>query len=314
MSSSSSSAIRYLLPDANGVAEIVLCRPKNANALRPSDLYELRDALKTLDALNTEHAAPGRGPERREVRVCVLRGEGRNFCGGIDLLAAAALFGYTPEQLTGTSEARTKAADTSRNADAVCVGRERELLLATILKMQAAITAIEEVTFPVVACVQGACFGLGIDIISACDVVICEESTRFCVKEVDLAITADMGVLQRLPRLVGLSHARELALTARIFSGSEAKMLGLVAETVPTSTSRGDADTELQRRAAALAHTIATKPSIAVRGTKYILNGRFGSNASGTRNSLEKNALLNAATMISNQLEEKLRGGPKPRL
>ena len=113
-----------------------------------------------------------------------------------------------------------------------------------------------------------------------------------------------MGSLQRLPRLVGLSRARELALTARVFNGDEARTIGLVAETVPSST--------LTRRAFALAGSIASKPAIAARGTKSVINARFGS-SSTAKQSLEANAMLNAATMISNDLEEKLRG-LKPRM
>lgn len=94
--------------------------------------------------------------------------------------------------------------------------------------MQDAITAIERCRKPVIAAVHGACIGGGIDIITACDVRYCTESAFFSVKEVDLGITADLGTLQRLPSIVGYGKAVELALSARRFSGSEAKELGLV--------------------------------------------------------------------------------------
>lgn len=94
--------------------------------------------------------------------------------------------------------------------------------------MQDTITAIERCRKPVIAAVHGACIGGGIDIITACDVRYCTESAFFSVKEVDLGITADLGTLQRLPSIVGYGKAVELALSARRFSGSEAKELGLV--------------------------------------------------------------------------------------
>lgn len=94
--------------------------------------------------------------------------------------------------------------------------------------MQAAITALELCRKPVIARIHGACIGGGIDIVTACDIRCCTQDALFSVKEVDLAITADLGTLQRLPSIVGYGNAIELALTARRFSGSEAKALGLV--------------------------------------------------------------------------------------
>lgn len=79
-----------------------------------------------------------------------------------------------------------------------------------------------------IASIRGACIGGGIDIVTACDIRYCSKDAFFSVKEVDLAITADLGTLQRLPGIVGYGHALELSLTGRRFSGSEAKELGLV--------------------------------------------------------------------------------------
>ncbi|MFS7972703.1 putative enoyl-CoA hydratase/isomerase, ClpP/crotonase-like domain superfamily [Helianthus anomalus] len=96
--------------------------------------------------------------------------------------------------------------------------------------MQDSITSIEKCRKSVIACVHGACIGVGVDIVSACDVWYCTEDAFFSVKQVDLAITADLGSLQRLPGIVGLGNAMELALTARRFLGMEAKELGLVSK------------------------------------------------------------------------------------
>lgn len=79
-----------------------------------------------------------------------------------------------------------------------------------------------------IAGIHGACIGGGIDIVTACDIRFCTEDAFFLVKEVDLAITADLGTLQRLPSIVGYGNAMELALTGRRFTGPEAKVLGLV--------------------------------------------------------------------------------------
>jgi len=96
------------------------------------------------------------------------------------------------------------------------------------MAMQDAITALERCRKPVIASIHGACIGGGIDIVTACDIRMCTKEAVFSVKEVDLALAADLGSLQRLPLIVGFGNAMELALTGRTFSGEEAKELGLV--------------------------------------------------------------------------------------
>ncbi|KAG5520566.1 hypothetical protein RHGRI_033220 [Rhododendron griersonianum] len=130
--------------------------------------------------------------------------------------------------------------------------------------MQDTITAIERCRKPVIAAIHGACIGGGIDIITACDVRYCTESAFFSVKEVDLGITADLGTLQRLPSIVGYGKAVELALSARRFSGSEAKELGLVSRVFG---SKDAMDEGVQ----AIAEEIAAKSPLAVTGTKAVL-------------------------------------------
>jgi len=96
------------------------------------------------------------------------------------------------------------------------------------MAMQDAVTALERCRKPVIASIHGACIGGGIDIVTACDIRMCTKEALFSVKEVDLALAADLGTLQRLPLIVGFGNAMELALTGRTFSGEEAKELGLV--------------------------------------------------------------------------------------
>ncbi|XLS95770.1 hypothetical protein HN51_071778 [Arachis hypogaea] len=85
------------------------------------------------------------------------------------------------------------------------------------------------------ALIHGACIGGAIDIVTACDLRYCTEDAFFSVKEVDLALAADLDTLQRLPLIVGYGNTMELALTARRFSGSEAKQLGLVSRAFPSN-------------------------------------------------------------------------------
>lgn len=82
-----------------------------------------------------------------------------------------------------------------------------------------------------IVAIHGVCYGLGLDIITACDIRLCESGALFSIKEVDAGIAADIGTLQRLPKKTGNdSLLRELALTARTFGPKEACELGLIAQ------------------------------------------------------------------------------------
>ena len=167
--------------------------------------------------------------------------------------------------------------------------------------MQDACSCFERCSKPVVAAVQGACVGAGVDIITACDVRVCAPTARFCVKEVDLAITADLGTLQRLPHIVGGGRARELALTARTIGAAEAREIGLVTRVAPSEGGLAAAALEV-------AAGIARKPALAAWGTKRVLvRGQAGSVQDG----LEHVALWNAAMLWSRELQGALRGVPQ---
>lgn len=176
------------------VIYVYLNRPSQRNALSGDFFVEFPNTLSSLD-------------QNPDVNVIVLAGSGEHFCSGIDLKTLSSVTDHT------TSADR---------------GRSSERLRRHIKFLQDAITAIERCRKPVIACIHGACIGGGVDIVTACDIRFCTKDTFFSVKEVDLAITADLGTLQRLPAIVGFGNAMELALTGRRFSGSEAKELGLV--------------------------------------------------------------------------------------
>lgn len=200
----------------------------------------------------------------------VLSGAGRNFCAGIDL---AALEGQGLMQPPKGSDA--------------CEGRARMRFLSFVDMLQEAMTACERCSCPVIAAIHGACFGAGIDLTTACDIRFCTADAKFCVKEADLAITADMGTLARLPGIVGDGVARELALTARTFSGSEAQALHLVSATFPDRAT-------LMQGAEAVASDIAGKSPLAVTGTKRVL---LHARDHSVAENLEYVALFNAAAL-----------------
>ena len=210
--------------------------------------------------------------ECSDVNVILLQAAGKNFCAGIDLDSLTALTG----------------------GPHTCEGRRRELFRRQIKVMQDSITSLERCRKPVIATIQGACIGGGIDIITACDLRYCTESAYFAVKEVDLAITADLGTLQRLPGLVGQGVARELALTGRDFNGVEAKALNLVSATYPTLEA-------LLMSADAVAKSMAAKSPLAVTGTKAIL---LHSRDHGVVEGLDYVATWNSAMLVSDDLKE----------
>lgn len=160
--------------------------------------------------------------------------------------------------------------------------------------MQSAVTALEECRKPVIVSIHGACIGGGIDIITACDIRYCTDDAVFSVKEVDVGLTADLGTLQRLPAIVGYGNAVELALTARKFSGSEAKGLGLVSRVF------GSKD-DLDDFVAHIAEEIAAKSPLAVTGTKAVL---LKSKDLSLDQGLDYVATWNSSMLLSDDLKE----------
>jgi len=254
---------------ADHVATVTLNRPDRANAMEEAMWQELRAAMQWTDA------AP-------EVRCVILRGAGRHFTSGIDLGMLAEL------------GARTCDADPARG---------REMLRRMILDLQDCLTSIERNRKPVLAAIHGACIGGGIDLVTACDMRYCTADARFSVKEVDIGMTADVGTLQRLPRLVGDGMARELAYTGRTFDGAEALAMRLVNRTFESADA-------LHAGTRAIAATIAAKSPLAIRGCKEMIGyARDHTVADG----LNYIATWNAALLMSNDLTEAGRAAAEKR-
>ncbi|KAJ3130352.1 putative enoyl CoA hydratase [Nowakowskiella sp. JEL0407] len=132
--------------------------------------------------------------------------------------------------------------------------------------MQNGFTAIEKCKFPVIAAVHGACVGGGVDLISACDIRYCTSDAIFSVKEVDLAIPADMGTLQRLPKITGNhSLVREWCFTGKTFTASDAMNVGLVSRIFESKE-------KMFEEAMKTAIEIGSKSPVATLGTKHLLN------------------------------------------
>lgn len=252
-------------PDPSaGVYEVRLNRPAQRNALSPAAFAEIPRAMSLLD----------RAPSARAV---VLSAAGPHFCAGIEL-------GGPGDPLSAASA----------SADPVAAA---EGLRRAVLDMQAALTAIERCRKPVVAAVHGACVGGGVDLVAACDIRCCSRDASFVLKEVDMAIVADLGALQRLPRIVGYGNAADLALTGRKITAMEAKEMGLVTRVF-------DSKQDLDAGVAKIAKEIADKSAWAVMGTKAVL---LRSRDATIEQGLEHVATWNAGMMRSNDLKEAIR-------
>ena len=245
---------------ADGVARLRLDRPEAANALHEPMWFGLRDAVRELDA-------------DPSVRIVVISGNGRHFCSGIDLAMLAGL--------------RETASDPSP-------GHGTEKLRRVILDLQECLTAIERCRTPVIAAVHGVCLGAGLDLAVACDLRYATVDASFVLKEVDMGLAADVGVLQRLPRIVGEGVARELAYTCRPVSGAEAKELRLV------NGVYDDADA-LEAGVSRLAAELAAKSPLAMRGTKYAITYARDHTVA---DSLDQIATWNGGALISADLQE----------
>lgn len=247
------------------VAHVHIDRPDKANAMSREVWRELPLAFEWID-------------QEAEARVVIISGNGAHFTSGIDL---AMLAGVADE------------------VDDACEARKREKLRRTILELQASLSSLERCRKPVIAAIHGACIGGGIDLICCADIRYCSADAYFSIKEIDMGMTADVGTLQRLPRLVGDGIVRELAYTGRKVDAAEAKAIGLVNRVF-------DSPEALQAGVQQIAVAIAAKSPLSIRGTKeMILYARDHSVADG----LNYIATWNAAMLMSVDLQEAMMSG-----
>ena len=242
------------------IAHVHINRPEKANAMSRAMWSDIGAAFKWIDATP-------------EARVAVISGNGAHFTSGIDL---AMLAGVADE------------------VDDDCEGRKREKLRRTILALQDSLTSMERCRKPVLAAIHGACIGGGIDLICCADMRYCSADAYFSIKEIDMGMTADVGTLQRLPKLIGDGLVRELAYTGRKFSSDEAERCGLVNRVFASPEA-------LLQGVMQIATDIAAKSPLAIRGTKeMIVYARDHSVA----DSLNYIATWNAAMLMSSDLQE----------
>jgi enoyl-CoA hydratase len=232
----------------DNVAMLGLARTESLNALSLEFAQEITEAVRELN-------------DRDDVRVIILASHAKAFCVGLDLKD------FTSLGLDGAAKSNLDFPEKLHYLFDCC-------------------NILEECRKPVIAAVHGMCIGGGLDIISASDIRLCTEDATFSLREAAIGIVADLGVLQRLPLIIGQGFTREMAYTARFFSAREVERMGLI-NTVYT-----DYDTMVEG-AKKLAVLIATNPPLAVQSTKDILNSsRFSTIQNGMSYAKQKNMVL----------------------
>ena len=218
------------LHDSPHVLKVELARPEKLNAF---DSQMWTDLQEFFFAVRLDHS----------VRAILLCAQGKHFTAGLDLTSTEIMTG-------GEEEAAIRAL------------RIRE----TGKRWQASFSNIARCGKPVIACVHGACIGAGVEMISACDVRLCSQGATYAMAEIDVALAADVGGLQRFPKVVGNdSLVRELALSGRMFDAEEALRLGFVSRVLADRT-------ELLEAGSRLADMIAAKSPLALLGAKTLLD------------------------------------------
>ena len=210
----------------------------------------------------------------KDIRVLIIAAKGPHFSVGLDLKEFGGGF---------TSQATSKSRAAS-NAQSY----------AGVRAMQASVTSIADLAVPVIAAIHGYCIGGGVDLVSACDLRLCASDAKFSVRETKVAIVADLGSLQRLPKIIGAGQVAELAYTGKDIDAARALAIGLVNAVFDTRD-------DLLAGARELASEIARNSPLAVQGTKAVLAANDGRSVD---EGLEFVARWNTMYLQSNDLRE----------
>ena len=248
----------------DGVGHLVLNKGEDLNKMTMNFWYELPKILDEVD-------------RDASLRVLILTSTGKHFCAGMDLKN----FGT----LGNDAEKKTNVPDKAR------IG---ENLYRVAKELQDMLSKLEKLRIPVLAGIQGGCIGGGLDLVTAADMRFASKDAFFCIQEVNIGMAADIGTLQRLPRVIPEGKVRELAYTGRRMPADETLETGLVNKVYE---SQEDMVSGLKEMAA----VIASKSPLAVYGTKAILNfSRDHTIAEG----LEYNALWSGAMLTQEDMAE----------
>jgi enoyl-CoA hydratase len=266
----------YTVEKKGAVAWVYLNRPEKKNAMNPP---AWKETIPIFEDLKND----------KSIRVIVVATKGAHFTAGIDLIS------MVPE--------------ISELMDKEQKGGTKMSLLQKIYRLQDAFTCIEKCGKPVIAAVNGYCIGAGLDMITACDIRLSTEDAVFSLREAAVGFVADVGVLQRLPLIVGQGITRELAYTAKNIDAKRAKEILLVNEIYKNQE-------ELHQAAETMALEIAANSPLAVQASKEVLNYGIGKSvddslkyvASISTNIIPSNDLFEAVTAFSQKRKPEFTG------
>lgn len=211
------------------IVHLRLSRPQELNAMNTAFWRELPELLNEV-AFDVK------------ARVLVISSTGKHFSAGMDL----SVFENNNALRTGSPH-------------------ERECFRRLVNEFQAVFNCLEELRIPVIAAIQGGCIGAGLDMVSACDIRYALKSTFFCIQEINIGMMADLGTLQRLPKLLPEGVVRELAYTGERLSAERAKNLGFVNEIFDTQE-------EMMVSVLKTAEAISARSPLAVSASKEAIN------------------------------------------
>ena len=248
---------------AEHVASLVLSRPDELNTMSRDFWVELGEVLEEIN-------------KNSEVRVVVMSSTGKHFCAGMDLSAFSNGVDNIPD---------------GKKPDHARIG---EAVYRVAKELQGYISSLEKIRVPVIAAIQGGCIGGAVDLVTACDIRLASKDAFFCIQEINIGMAADVGTLQRLPKIIPDSKMREMAYTGRRMYADEAKETGLVSDTY-------ESQDEMLTAANELAKVIASKSPVAIYGLKAVMNySRDHSVSEG----LEYNALWSGAMLSQKDMTE----------
>ena len=248
---------------SENVANLMFSRPDELNTMSRDFWVELGDVL---DEIN----------RNSDIRVVVMSSTGKHFCAGMDLNAFSNGVDNIPD---------------NKKPDSARVG---EAIYRVAKELQEYISTLEKIRVPVIAAIQGGCIGGAVDLVTACDIRLASNDAFFCIQEVNIGMAADVGTLQRLPRIIPDSKMRELAYTGRRMYADEAKETGLVSDTY-------DSQDKMLEAASSLAKEIASKSPVAIYGLKAVMNY---SRDHSVKDGLEYNALWSGAMLSQKDMTE----------
>ena len=247
----------FELSHEGAVARLTLNRPERMNTMSPAFFPALRDAVRSLG-------------DDGDTRALVISSTGKHFSAGMALDVFA-------------GDEAMLAVDTARR---------RLAFQDSLRKLMGCFSALDEAPFPIVCAIQGGCIGGALDLATACDIRLCSADAFFTVQEISIGMAADLGVLQRLPKIVPSGVARQMAYTGERLPADRALAVGLVNAVLPDAASA-------LAHALDLARQIASKSPLAIAGSKLALNhARDHSTASA----LQQMTLLQSAIFDTDEM------------